>query len=188
MLGLCEIAELHRPSNHLERRSLETYLQHLSKTRLLLGSLYLPSRYCSNTLASNPFPRLNSCAEHRSDDASRLMVPAFAEPDIHLLPQAPKSYRRRLSLCSWYSLPVPKQSEGSLRSVTSFAQSANGGIWQSAHGSSCFIRRQFYAVPARRSPAGTKSRCCRFTASRYATIFRATASVARWRFPFCISL
>jgi hypothetical protein len=36
-----------------------------------------------------------------------------AEPDIHLLPQAPKSRRRRLSLCS---LPVPKQTEESLGS------------------------------------------------------------------------
>jgi hypothetical protein len=36
-----------------------------------------------------------------------------AGPDIHLLPQAPKSYRRRLSLCS---LPVPKQSEGGIGS------------------------------------------------------------------------
>ena len=37
----------------------------------------------------------------------------LAEPDIHLLPQAPKSRRRRLSLCS---LPVPKQFEESLGS------------------------------------------------------------------------
>jgi hypothetical protein len=37
----------------------------------------------------------------------------LAEPDIHLLPQAPNSRRRRLSLCS---LPVPKQSEESLGS------------------------------------------------------------------------
>src|ERR1019366_1133787 len=36
-----------------------------------------------------------------------------AGPDIHLLPQAPKSCRRRLSLCS---LPVPKQSEGGIGS------------------------------------------------------------------------
>src|SRR5271168_4054291 len=77
--------------------------------------------------------------------ASRLMVPALAEPDIHLLPQAPKSYRRRLSLCS---LPVPKQSEGSLGSVISSAQSANGGTWQSAHGSSCFLRRQCLCCPS----------------------------------------
>ena len=77
--------------------------------------------------------------------ASRLMVPALAEPDIHLLPQAPKSSCRRLSLCS---LPVPKQSEGNLGSVISFAQSANGGTWQPAHGSSCFLRRQFLCCPS----------------------------------------
>jgi hypothetical protein len=31
------------------------------------------------------------------------------------------------------SLPVPKQSEGSLGSLISFAQSATCGTWQSAH-------------------------------------------------------
>jgi hypothetical protein len=36
-----------------------------------------------------------------------------AEPDIHLLSETPKSPHRRLSLCS---LPVPKQTEGSLGS------------------------------------------------------------------------
>jgi hypothetical protein len=45
--------------------------------------------------------------------ASRLVVPAPAGPDIHLLPQAPKSHHRRLSLCS---LPVLKQCEESLGS------------------------------------------------------------------------
>ena len=54
--------------------------------------------------------------------ASRLVVPAPAGPDIHLLSRAPKSLHRRLSLCS---LPVPKQFEESLRSETSFAQSPN---------------------------------------------------------------
>src|ERR1035438_6124029 len=62
--------------------------------------------------------------------ASRLMVPALAEPDIHLLSKAPMSPHRRLSLCS---LPVPKQLEASLRSLISFAQSPNGGTWQPAH-------------------------------------------------------
>jgi hypothetical protein len=38
----------------------------------------------------------------------------YAEPDIHLLSQADKSHRRRLSLCS---LPVPKQCKESLRSL-----------------------------------------------------------------------
>src|ERR1700733_7840857 len=41
-----------------------------------------------------------------------------------------KSPHRRLSLCS---LPAPKQFNVSLRSVTSFAQWAIGGAWQSAH-------------------------------------------------------
>jgi len=51
--------------------------------------------------------------------ASRLVVPALAEPDIHLLSKTPKSPHRRLSLCS---LPVPKQFTESLRSLISFAQ------------------------------------------------------------------
>jgi hypothetical protein len=42
------------------------------------------------------------------------MVPALAEPDTRQLLQAPKSGRRRLSLCS---LPVPKQFEGNLWSL-----------------------------------------------------------------------
>ena len=62
--------------------------------------------------------------------ASRLVVPALAEPDIHLLSKAPRSPHRRLSLCS---LPVPKQFVESLRSLISFAQSPNGGTWQPAH-------------------------------------------------------
>ena len=62
--------------------------------------------------------------------ASRLMVPALAEPDIHLLSKAPRSPHRRLSLCS---LPVPKQFVESLRSLISFAQSPTSGTWQPAH-------------------------------------------------------
>jgi hypothetical protein len=53
-----------------------------------------------------------------------------AEPDIHLLSQAPRSRHRRLSLCS---LPVPKQFVESLESLHSVAQSATGGTWQPAH-------------------------------------------------------
>jgi hypothetical protein len=52
--------------------------------------------------------------------------------------------------------------------------------------SSCLFR-QYYAAAVLRSSAGVKSLCCRSTASRYATIFRATASVARFPFPFCFS-
>src|SRR5271170_352579 len=53
--------------------------------------------------------------------ASRLVVPAPAEPDIHLLSRAPKSRHRGLSLCS---LPVPKQFVVGLWSFNPFAQSA----------------------------------------------------------------
>jgi len=62
--------------------------------------------------------------------ASRHRFLRSAEPDIHLLSQAPKSRHRRLSLCS---LPVPKQFVESLGSAISFAQSAIGRTWQSAH-------------------------------------------------------
>ena len=68
----------------------------------------------------------NSAASHICLSA---VVPAFAEPDIHLLSRAPKGLHRRLSLCS---LPVPKQSEGSLESLTSVAQSATCRTWQPA--------------------------------------------------------
>ena len=53
------------------------------------------------------------------------VVPAFAEPDIHLLPLTREGLRRRLS---WCSLPVPKQSVGSLRKVLiSIAHSDRAG-------------------------------------------------------------
>jgi len=53
------------------------------------------------------------------------VVPAFAEPDIHLLPRARQGLRRRLS---WCSLPVSKQSVGSLRKVLiSLAHSDRAG-------------------------------------------------------------
>jgi len=55
-------------------------------------------------------PRLATCA-------SRRWFLPLAEPDIHLLSPAPEGLLRRLSLCS---LPVPKQSEGSLGSLRSF--------------------------------------------------------------------
>ena len=125
-------------------------------------------------------PTVLGCSARKG--ASRRRFLHSAEPDIHLLPQAPKSRHRRLSLCS---LPVPKQFVESLRSVISFAQSATCRIWQSALCSSRFIWKQFYAAPVRRSSPDMKSRCCRSTASRYETIFRATASVARFPLPFC---
>src|ERR1700679_3243348 len=62
--------------------------------------------------------------------ASRHRFLSSAEPDIHLQSRALKGRHRRLSLCS---LPVPKQFVESLWSVISFAQSAIGRTWQSAH-------------------------------------------------------
>ena len=69
-----------------------------------------------------------------------------AEPDIHLQPRAPRSRRRRLSLCS---LPVPKQFVVSLRSLISFAQWPTCRTWQSAHGIILmfFILRQVFTLP-----------------------------------------
>ena len=111
-----------------------------------------------------------------------------AEPDIHLLPQAPKSLRRRLSLCS---LPVPKQTEeslgsclrrpaGHLRDLAACAPS-DPDVFSLAG-------RGFYATAVRlNSPVGTKSVFRLSTASMWATIFLATASVARLAFPRCPS-
>ncbi len=62
----------------------------------------------------------NSAASHVCLSACWLLP--SAEPDIHSLSRAPKGLHRRLSLCS---LPVPKQSEGSLWSLIFVAQSAN---------------------------------------------------------------
>ena len=67
-------------------------------------------------------PQLATCA-------SRRWFLPLAEPDIHLLSPARVGLLRRLSLCS---PPVPKQSEGSLGSLISFAQSATCGTWQPA--------------------------------------------------------
>jgi hypothetical protein len=116
--------------------------------------------------------------------ASRHRFLRSAEPDIHLQSRALKGRHRRLSLCS---LPVPKQFVESLGSVISFAQSATCRTWQSAHFVHPVDFGSIYAAVVLRSSAGTKSLCCRSTASRYETIFRATASVARLLFPFCLS-
>ncbi len=116
--------------------------------------------------------------------ASRHWFLRSAEPDIHLLSRAVKGRYRRLSLCS---LPVPIQFGESLGGVISFAQSAICRTWQSAHFIHPVCFGGTYAAAVLRSSAGTKSLCCRSTASRYATIFRATASVARLLFPFCLS-
>ena len=65
----------------------------------------------------------------------------------------------------------------------SFAQSPNGGTWQPAHRNNpdvfSFLGRFFHAAAvALNTSAGTKSSFLRSTASRYATSFLATASVA----------
>jgi hypothetical protein len=84
-----------RSSHRLPCKSLSTEKHEFSlgalESALLVRSGSIAARVC--------FSADGSCSQ--------------AEPDIHLLPQAPKSYRRRLSLCS---LPVPKQLEESLGS------------------------------------------------------------------------
>ena len=107
------------------------------------------------------------------------LVPAFAEPDIHLLPRAREGLRRRLS---WCSLPVPKQSVGSLRKSCDFRRSlGQGRTWQSARFTILrfSFRCDFYAAMPAMPRTGSKSRCSRSTAMRYATSLRATASVAQ---------
>ena len=132
------------------------------------------------------------CCSIRSCRCARLPLGGWflhsAEPDIHLLPQAPGSRRRRLSLCS---LPVPKQYEvslgsrlrrpaGDLRDLAACA-SVDPDVFP-------FFGRVLYAAAVRRnSPAGTKSVWRLSTASISATIFLATASVARLPFPRCRS-
>src|SRR5260370_25246015 len=95
--------------------------------------------------------------------ASRHRFLHSAEPDIHLLSQTPRSRHRRLSLCS---LPVPKQFVESLGSLISFTQSATCRTWQSAHLIHPVDFGRIYAAAVLRSSAGTKSLCCRSTASR----------------------
>ena len=126
------------------------------------------------------------CAAHVCLSA---VVPAFlAEPDIHLRSQAPRSRHRRLSVCS---LPVPKQTEGSLGSCL---RRPAGHLRDLAVCASHdpdvfpFLWKGFYAAAVRwNSPAGTKSVFRLSTASMWATIFLATASVARLLFPRCRS-
>jgi len=69
-------------------------------------------------------------SQPRSVPSRRGLLP-FAEPDIHLLsPATCGDLHRRLSLCS---LPVSKQSGGSLGSLRSVAQSATCKTWQAAY-------------------------------------------------------
>src|SRR5258705_8081973 len=59
---------------------------------------------------SNP-EQLRVLSEWLIEQQVEDVVMLSAEPDIHLLSKTPKTPHRRLSLCS---LPVPKQTEGSL--------------------------------------------------------------------------
>ena len=88
------------------------------------------------------------------------VVPAFAEPDIHSLSRALAGRHRRLSLCS---LPVLKQSEGSLGSLTSVAYSVRCRTWQPAR----FVILIFFSSWARflgRRPAAL---CYRYKVSLF---------------------
>ena len=111
-----------------------------------------------------------------------------AEPDIHLRSETPKSPHRRLSLCS---LPVPKQTEESLGSRL---RRPGGDLRDLAACASIdpdvfsLLRKGFYAAAVRlNSPAGTKSVLRLSTTSINATIFLATARVARLPLPRCRS-
>ena len=64
----------------------------------------------------------------------------------------------------------------------------NRGTWQPAPCGILMFSGSVYAAVRLCSSAGTKLRAPRSTASRYDTIFRATASVARFAFPFCFSV
>ena len=103
--------------------------------------------------------RLRACA-------SRLVVPAPAGPNIHLLPQAPKSRRRRLSMCS---LPVRNNAKRASR-VSPLARAIYCRTWQPAHrmilGFFPLLGRVFQATAfVANSSAGTKSCFLRSTAS-----------------------
>jgi hypothetical protein len=112
-------AKLPRTPFRANLRVADVHVSHLSRENRLLLTRAAEERARSISLQN---PQLATCA-------SRRLVPAFAEPDIHSLSRAPKGLHRRLSLCS---LPVPKQSEGSLWSLISVAQSATCGTWQPA--------------------------------------------------------
>ena len=69
----------------------------------------------------------------------RWLLPSQNQTSIRCL-RPKKGRHRRLSVCS---LPVPKQSEESLGSLISVAQSVSGGTWQSAR---CVILCFFSSV------------------------------------------
>ena len=115
-------------------------------------------------------------------------VPAFAEPDIHLLSRAQRPSQKIECVFSASHETVRREprefhlrcSVGQRRDLAVCAL-CDPGVFS-------FRWPGFQAASHLPSSAGTKSRCPRSTARRYATILRATASVARLAFPFCFSL
>src|SRR3982074_40538 len=108
-----------------------------------------------------------------------------AEPDIHLLSETPKSPHKRLSLCS---LPVPKQTDGSLWSCLRRPARDLRDLAACAPNDPDVLYSQagFYAAAVPPScSAGTKSCFLRSTASMSATIFLHTAPVGLFLFPLC---
>ena len=116
----------------------------------------------------------------------RGVVPAFAEPDIHSLSRARRP--SQMIECVFAASPETIRSEAS-GDPLSFAQSAIRRTWQPARCVIPFFSQwpAVYAAAVLWSSAGTNARCSRSTASKYVTIFRATASVARLECPFCFS-
>ena len=80
--------------------------------------------------------------------ASRRVVPAFAEPDIHSLSQILTDRHRRLSVCS---LPVLKQSGESLGNLLIRRSVGNRRTWQSARCVILLFFAQGAAVLCRRA-------------------------------------
>jgi hypothetical protein len=102
-----------RGEPHLLRNRQCTHRRHSGRmTGLHVSQLSREKQeFSGRALESALLVRSGSAATHVCLSAEGCCI--LAEPDIHLLPQAPKSRRRRLSLCS---LPVPKQFEESLGS------------------------------------------------------------------------
>jgi hypothetical protein len=113
------------------------------------------------------------------------VVPAFAEPDIHLLPWGPRGPSQKIELVFTAG---PETVSGEPEESFDFRRSlGQGGTWQSARFRILrfSFRCGFYAAIPASSRTGSKSLCSRSTAMRYATNLRATASVAQLAFPFC---
>jgi hypothetical protein len=126
LLTLSSKGQIQKPPQRFEDVDRVTPYQ-LPDRRPPCKSVVKRRRRCSGTLA-RACPLLLQDSSGRMH-ASRHSFLLSAEPDIYLLSRAPKSGHRRLSLCS---LPVPKQFEESLGSISSFTQSAIGRTWQSA--------------------------------------------------------